>query len=286
MSLAPSPTQSNVLTALRSFLLSILPDGGAVFTGEIAGAQLTILSIQDGAVSVGDSLLGEGVYSGATITAFGTGTGGVGTYVLSVSQTLPSTKMATGVEVILAQENRVPEPSVPDFVTMTPLFQTRLSTNVDTYQDVSFTASIGSTVMDVTAVAFGTIAVGQIIFGIGVSALTKVTAIGTGTGGVGTYTVSPTQTVGSRKLASGGETFLQPTRVTIQLDVHGPNSADNAQTISTLFRDDYAVQFFKGTGFDVKALRTIVRLRKQDADERREHETILETYMHALGMLN
>jgi uncharacterized protein (UPF0335 family) len=32
-------------------------------------------------------------------------------------------------------------------------------------------------------------------------------------------------------------------------------------------------------------LRTIVRLRKQDADERREQETILETYMHALGML-
>jgi len=28
-----------------------------------------------------------------------------------------------------------------------------------------------------------------------------------------------------------------------------------------------------------------VRLRKQDADERREQETILETYMHALGML-
>ena len=42
----------------------------------------------------------------------------------------------------------------------------------------------------------------------------------------------------------------------------------------------------KGNGFDVTALRTIVRLRKQDADERREQETILETYMHALGMLN
>ena len=49
-------------------------------------------------------------------------------------------------------------------------------------------------------------------------------------------------------------------------------------------RDVYAEA--KGTGFDAKALRTIVRLRKQDADERREHETILETYMHALGMLN
>jgi uncharacterized protein (UPF0335 family) len=41
----------------------------------------------------------------------------------------------------------------------------------------------------------------------------------------------------------------------------------------------------KANGFDVKALRTIVRLRKQDVDERKEQEAILETYMHALGML-
>ena len=49
-------------------------------------------------------------------------------------------------------------------------------------------------------------------------------------------------------------------------------------------RDVYAEA--KATGFDVKALRTIVKLRKEDADERREREAILETYMHALGMLN
>ena len=42
----------------------------------------------------------------------------------------------------------------------------------------------------------------------------------------------------------------------------------------------------KGNGFDVKALRTIVRLRAQDVDERKEQEAVLETYMHALGMLN
>ena len=41
----------------------------------------------------------------------------------------------------------------------------------------------------------------------------------------------------------------------------------------------------KANGFDVKALRTIVKLRKQDTDERKEQEAILETYMHALGML-
>jgi uncharacterized protein (UPF0335 family) len=36
---------------------------------------------------------------------------------------------------------------------------------------------------------------------------------------------------------------------------------------------------------DVKALRTIVRLRKLDTDERREQQEVLETYMHALGMV-
>jgi uncharacterized protein (UPF0335 family) len=41
----------------------------------------------------------------------------------------------------------------------------------------------------------------------------------------------------------------------------------------------------KGNGFDVKALRAVVRLRKQDVDERKEQEAILETYLHALGML-
>ena len=53
--------------------------------------------------------------------------------------------------------------------------------------------------------------------------------------------------------------------------------------IASDIRDVYAEA--KGNGYDVKALRTIVRLRKQDANERAEAETILETYMLALGML-
>lgn len=48
-------------------------------------------------------------------------------------------------------------------------------------------------------------------------------------------------------------------------------------------RDVYAEA--KSNGFDVKALRQVVRLRKQDVDERKEQEAILETYLHALGML-
>jgi uncharacterized protein (UPF0335 family) len=58
---------------------------------------------------------------------------------------------------------------------------------------------------------------------------------------------------------------------------------EEKKTIADDIRDVYAEA--KGNGFDVKALRTIVRMRKQDANERAEQETILETYMIALGML-
>ena len=58
---------------------------------------------------------------------------------------------------------------------------------------------------------------------------------------------------------------------------------EEKKTISDDIRDVYAEA--KGNGFDVKVLRTIVRMRKQDANERAEQETILETCMQALGML-
>jgi len=48
---------------------------------------------------------------------------------------------------------------------------------------------------------------------------------------------------------------------------------EEKKTISDDIRDVYAES--KGNGFDVKALRTIIRLRKQDPNERQEQETIL-----------
>jgi uncharacterized protein (UPF0335 family) len=59
---------------------------------------------------------------------------------------------------------------------------------------------------------------------------------------------------------------------------------EEKKAIADDIRDVFAEA--KGTGFDVKALRTVIRMRKQDVDERREQEAILETYLHALGMLN
>jgi uncharacterized protein (UPF0335 family) len=40
----------------------------------------------------------------------------------------------------------------------------------------------------------------------------------------------------------------------------------------------------KGNGFDIKAINTIIKLRKQDAAERQEQEAILDLYKSALGM--
>jgi uncharacterized protein (UPF0335 family) len=59
---------------------------------------------------------------------------------------------------------------------------------------------------------------------------------------------------------------------------------EEKKAIADDIRDVYAEA--KVNGFDVKALRSVVQLRKQDINERKEHEAILETYLHALGMLN
>lgn len=42
----------------------------------------------------------------------------------------------------------------------------------------------------------------------------------------------------------------------------------------------------KSTGFDVKAIRQILKERRQDAAERRDFEAVVDTYRHALGQLD
>lgn len=53
--------------------------------------------------------------------------------------------------------------------------------------------------------------------------------------------------------------------------------------ISTDIRDVYSEA--KGVGYDTKTIRALVRLRKLDAADRAEQETLLDTYKHALGMV-
>jgi uncharacterized protein (UPF0335 family) len=57
---------------------------------------------------------------------------------------------------------------------------------------------------------------------------------------------------------------------------------EEKKTISDDIKEVFAEM--KGTGFDTKAVRTIIRLRKQDHAERQEAEAILDLYKAALGM--
>ncbi len=57
---------------------------------------------------------------------------------------------------------------------------------------------------------------------------------------------------------------------------------EEKKTIADDIKEVYAEM--KGNGFDTKAVRTIVRLRKKDQAERQEEEAILDLYKAALGM--
>lgn len=58
---------------------------------------------------------------------------------------------------------------------------------------------------------------------------------------------------------------------------------EEKKTVTDDIKDVFAEA--KGTGFDTKALKEILRIRKQDADQRAEHEAIVDIYMKTLGML-
>ena len=57
---------------------------------------------------------------------------------------------------------------------------------------------------------------------------------------------------------------------------------EEKKAISGDIREVYAEM--KGCGFDVRTVREIVKIRKQDHSERKEMEAILELYMAALNM--
>lgn len=58
---------------------------------------------------------------------------------------------------------------------------------------------------------------------------------------------------------------------------------EEKSAIASDIRDVFAEA--KGNGFDVKALRQILKLRRMDASERDEQDAVVTTYLRALGML-
>ena len=153
-----------IVDGTNRYTWRISSPSSAVFTGSISGTTLTVTAITNGTIAAGQSLFGVGVTAETVITALGSGSGGIGTYTINISQTVASRQMNS----------------------------TAVAAKV--------TGSISGTTLTVTAVTSGTLYVGQTIQGTGVTALTIITALGTGSGGTGTYTISTSQTVSSTTL--------------------------------------------------------------------------------------
>jgi hypothetical protein len=147
----------------------------AIFTGSISTTTLTVDSVLSGTIAVGQAIFGQGISQNTVITALGTGTGGAGTYTVSNSQTVTTTTI-----------NSVAAPAV-------------------------VTGDISGTTLTVSAVSSGTLQIGQTLEGANVTDGTIITALGTGTGGTGTYTVSPSQTAASATIYALNWTVLPNT---------------------------------------------------------------------------
>ena len=74
---------------------TVIAPAGAAFTGTIANTTLTVASGLTGTLLVGETVTGATVTMGTIITAFGTGTGGLGTYTVNNSQSISSEALAT-----------------------------------------------------------------------------------------------------------------------------------------------------------------------------------------------
>ena len=114
----------------------------AQFIGSVSGTTLTVTLMKSGTIAAGQSLFGLGVTPETIITALGTGTGGVGTYTVNLSQTEPS-----------------------------EIFNSSAVA-------ATITGSISGNILTVTAVANGTLYPGQTIQGAGVTSGTIITALG------------------------------------------------------------------------------------------------------------
>lgn len=81
---------------------------GTVFEGEgsIANTTLTITVVNAGSLVVGSVIEGTGITAGTTIIAFGTGSGGVGTYVVDTSQNASSTTISAPIIITIPTDSR------------------------------------------------------------------------------------------------------------------------------------------------------------------------------------
>jgi hypothetical protein len=96
-------------TGLQAFPVAATYTPSATFVGSISGTTLTVSNVTSGLITLDTTITGSGISAGTSIIDYGTGTGGTGTYVLNVGQTVASTTMviAGGTGQLLYHESGV-----------------------------------------------------------------------------------------------------------------------------------------------------------------------------------
>ena len=84
-------TEYRITSVGTTNFVTIGGTASAVVVGSISGTTLTVSAVVSGTLVVGTRITGTGITAGTNITVLGTGTGGVGTYTVSASQTVSST---------------------------------------------------------------------------------------------------------------------------------------------------------------------------------------------------
>jgi hypothetical protein len=242
--------------------------GGASVTASVSGTVMTVSEVSSGYITVGQIVAGPDVSAETTVTSLGTGTGGVGTYIVNNSQLVASQAMSTtgagndfGQLALLELNVNVwkkgssapagvvdgirfiggGDPTIPTagafgvhFFPLSGADSNRVPTGwtfleysedgaAGTYPSSGFSnigaqtagasssrASINGTTLTVGGGITGLWAIGQFVRGAGVAPATKITALGSGMGGAGTYTVDNPQIVPNEAMTGGEPVSSQP----------------------------------------------------------------------------
>ena len=187
------------------------------------------------------------------------------------------------VPIIRGQANRVPEPGQVDYLVMWSLRRDRLSTNVDTTLDDVVTGAFAGNVLTVSAVSGPRpLVAGMSLYGATVTQSCEIVSQLSGSlGGVGAYAVLPTADSPAGPLWAGTLAVMQPMQMTIQLDIHGPASADNAVRVSSLMRDFYGVDAFRGTGVAPLYADDPHQIPFQNAEQQYEERWVIDICLQA-----
>lgn len=223
-SLVPSDAATQIQSALIAAFAGAALAGS--FTGSIAGNALTVSAVTAGTLIVGQVIsdLTGAITANTTITALGSGTGGVGTYMVSVNQAVASEPMTaespSGVTVPRARINSklYAIQYVPAVAALGAWAQVAAITigSANT-PDAIVIGHISGTVFTVTAVTSGTIVLGDYLSDLNglIQTGTFITSFGTGSGGIGTYNINNSQTVsGASFTGTGSGTNLTVSVVT------------------------------------------------------------------------